>query len=101
MLKYYRKKDFIKKMWPANLVLNSLTSIDMFSCPGGPGTPSDCGVRGPEFDSWLLQGFLCFRFCFDVVDFTFFVQKHYFVMKFCNSFCNVDSFSMLNILQIL
>ena len=66
------------------------------------GDASALGARGYGFNSRLWQGFLCFSFGFVVVVvFSLFVKKHIFVTKFCNPFCNVNLFSILNILQDL
>ena len=37
---------------------------------------SALGARGPGFNSWLRHGFLCLMFCFGIVVFLLFVQKH-------------------------
>ena len=61
---------------------------------------SDGGARGPGFNSQLWQGCLfAFLFCCCCV-LRFFCPKAI-VMKFCNSFCTVTSFSIINILQTL
>jgi len=54
-----------------------------------------------RFNSRLLQGILGLLFCFAVVVFfSFVVQNIIFVINYFNSFCNVNSFSILNILPI-
>jgi len=62
---------------------------------------SDCAARGSGFNSRLWLRFLCLPFCFVVVVIWSFVQKHIIYMKCCNSFCNVNSFHLLNILHNL
>ena len=57
------------------------------------GNSSGCGARDPGFVVWLWLSCCCV--------FHFLSKKTLFVMKFCKSFCNVNSFSMLNILQYL
>jgi len=48
-----------------------------------------------------IQGFLCLIFCFVVVVFLLLVQNTLFITKVCNSFYNINLFSILNILQDL
>jgi len=105
-VKLLHKNDLVEKVWPANLALffmfrpialkqvNNLTSIDRFSSQWSKGNTSDCGARGPGFGYRLWQGFLCLLLCFVVAVLIFFCEKNptFFVMKFCNSFCNVTSF---------
>ena len=40
------------------------------------GNASALGARGPGFNPWLRQGFLCLIFCIVVAVFLVFVQKH-------------------------
>jgi len=107
MLKYYRKMTSLKKVWPANLAFVYLCfdllqfkawlRFDMFSYLGGPElTHQECGARGPGFDSRLRILMICFLFC---CIFLLFCPNTLFVMKFCSSFCNFNSFSIHTILQ--
>jgi len=76
---------------------NILTSIDMFSY--------FCDLEVMHQTAvWAVLGsipgsgedfYVCFLLCF-----YFLSNKHYFFMKFCNSFCNVNSISLPNILRI-
>jgi len=80
--------------------LKSLPLIDIFSSLSGQEVTHQTAV--PELlgsiTSYDKDLDVCF-FCFVViVAFTFLVQKTLFVMKCCNSFCNVNSFSKINIL---
>jgi len=82
--------------------LNSLTTIDAHSWLGGavvthplwvqefPGSIPGAG-KG-FYVSFVVLLLLCFYSLF---------KNTLFVTKFCNSFCNVDLFSLLNILQDL
>ena len=66
--------------------LKQLTSLTTIEVPGSiPGS-------GKGFYVWFLLLLLCFYF---------FVQNTLFIAKYCNSFYNVDLFSILNILQDL
>ena len=105
MLKYYRETTLLQVCFKFNWLcflfrpitlklLNSLTSTDTFSWLGGVET-SDCGARHPGLNSRLWQVLLCLIF---FICFYFFWLNNYFVMIFCISFCNVNLFSILNIL---
>ena len=92
------EKLTVLRVWPAHLALfvydsthKTVKSLDF--------NLSDCGARGPGFDFLLWQGIL-FAFMHCCCS-TFLVQKPLYVIKFCNSCCDVISFSILNILQNL
>ena len=57
------------------------------------------GARGHGFNPRLRQGFLCLIFVL-LLCFYFFCPKHI-IAKYCNSFYNVNLFSILNVLQDL
>ena len=68
----------------------------------GSGNAFALGARGSGFDSRLQQGSLCLIFCFVVVQLFYFLFKNtLFVTTFCNSLCNVNLFSILNLFQDL
>ena len=85
---------YLLKMWTANLALFIYVSTHCVEkvkwldynrssqltwwCTGNA---SALGARGPEFDPQLRQGFLCLIFCFVVVAFLLFCQKHIFCHK--------------------
>ena len=81
--------------------MNSLASIDIFSCLGSQEVnASDCVAICPGFKFRLWQGCLCLcLFGFVVVVFYFFVQNTLFVMTLCMSFCSGTLFSIPDILQ--
>jgi len=98
-----RKIGFVySRLFIASKWLNNLTTIDTLSWLGGaevmyplwvwkvPGSiPGSC--KG--FDVWFfVLLFLCFYFL---------SKTTWFVTKVCNSLCNVNLFSILNILQDL
>jgi len=58
----------------------------------------DCGTRVPRFNSRLWKRFVC---CFLLLCFNFLVHKALFTKLFAIPFCNVNSFSILLILQNL
>jgi len=86
--------------WPIALKqLNSLTTIDTFSCLGGPVVTRPTGVQKvpgliPDFGNDFLFNFLL---CCCV--FTFLSKTHHLSRFFCNFFCSVYSVSILTILQ--
>ena len=112
-VKYYRKDVFVENVWPANLALfvyvsthcvvtvkwldyNRYSQLTRW-CSGNA---SALGARGPGFNPRLRQGFLCLIFCFVVVVLLLFLSKNtLFIAKYCNSFYNVNLFSILNVLQ--
>jgi len=98
-----RKFSFVYFMFrPIKLPqLNSLTSIDTFSCLDGRAVTLQT-ERGDRSKSLLWQWFKCWGFCFVVVVFFTFCPKHIinFVIKCCNSFSNVYSFGLLNIMPL-
>jgi len=66
------------------------------------GNASALDARGPGFNPRLRQGFLCLIFCIVVVVFLLFCPKNtLFIGIYCNSFYNVNLFSILNVLQDL
>ena len=84
----------------ASKSLNSLTTIDILSLLGGAEVTFPLWVRevsgsipgsGKGFD-FRFGGFCVF---------TFLSKNTWFVTKYCNSLCNVNLFSILNILQDL
>jgi len=104
MLKYYRKMKLLKMCGPhirlclftfrsiASKHLNSLSTIDTFSWLGGAVVTH---LHWVQEVPGSIPGFYVWFFCFVVVVFLLFVQKHIFV------FCNVNLFRILNILQDL
>jgi len=114
-VKYYRKDVFVENVWPANLALfvyvstHCVETVKWFDynqyyqltrwCSGNA---SALDTRGPGFNPRLRQGFLCLIFCIVVVVFLLFLSKNtLFIAKYCNSFYNVNLFSILNVLQDL
>ena len=112
-VKYYRKNVFVENVWPANLALFVYVSIycvetvkwldyNRYSqltrwCSGNA---SALGARGLGFNFRLRQGFLCLIFfVLLLLCFYFFVQNTLFIGIYCNSFYNVNLFSILNVLQ--
>ena len=108
-----QKNVFDENVWRANLALCIYVSIHCVEtvkwldynrysqltrwCSG---STSVLGARGPGFSSRLPQGFFCCFFCLIVVLFSLFLSKNtLFVTNVCNSFCNVNLFSILNILS--
>ena len=86
--------------WPiASKHLNSFTTIATLSwlTAQGSGNSSAFGARGFGFNSRFRQGFLCLYFCYVVVEFLLFAPKHI----ICQTFCNVNLFSIPNLLQDL
>jgi len=80
----------------ASKQLNGLTTIDILSWLGG------AVVTHPLWVQEVPQGFLCLIFCIVVVVFLLFLSKNtLFIAKYCNSFYNVNFFSILNVLQDL
>jgi len=114
-VKYYRNNDFVENVWPANLALFIYVSTHCVETgkwldynrysqltPWCSGNASALGARGPGFNPRLRQGFLCLIFfVLLLLCFYFFVQNTVFIAKHCNSFCNVNLFSILNVLQYL
>jgi len=116
MWTYWRKNDIVKMSGPQILLsnclftfrpiaseqLNSLTTIDTLSWLGGAVVTHPLWVQDvPSRVQFQAPA----RVLFDVLfycccDFPFCNTSLYF-RKFCNSFCNVDLFSILNILQDL
>ena len=111
-VKIFQKNVFVENVWPANSALfiyvlthcvktlkwldyNRYSQLARWCI----GNASVLGARSPGFKPMLRQGFLCLNLCFVVV--LLFVQNTLFVTKVCNSFCNVNLFSILNILQDL
>jgi len=90
------KNAFIENVWTANLALFIYVSTHFVEtvkwldynrysqltwwCSGNA---SALGARGPGFNPWLQQGFLCLIFCFVAVMFLLFYPKtHYLSQKF-------------------
>ena len=114
-VKYYRNNVFVEMVWPANLALFGYVSTHCVEtvkwldynrysqltrwCSGNA---SALGARGPGFNARLRQGFLCccFLYCCCCV-FTFLSKNTVLFAKYCNSFYNVNLFSILNVLQDL
>jgi len=83
----------------ASKQLNSFTAIDTLSWLGGAVVTHPLWVReapgsipGKGFYVWFL-------FCFVVVVFLLFVQKHIICHRILQLICNANLFSILNILQ--
>ena len=83
------KNAFVENVWPANLALFIYVSTHCVETAKWldynrycqltrwcSGNASAWGARGPGFNPRIRQGFLCFIFCFVVVVFLFFCQKH-------------------------
>jgi len=113
--KILQKNVFVENVWPANLALfvyvsthcvdtvkwldyNRYSQLTQW-CSGNA---SALGARGPGFNPRLRQGFLCLIFCIVVVVSLICCPKNtLFIGKYCNSFYNVNLFSILNVLQDL
>jgi len=83
------KNAFVENVWSANLALFIYVSTHCVEtvkwldynrycqltrwCSGNA---SALSARGPGFNPWIRQGFLCFIFCFVGVVFLLFCQKH-------------------------
>ena len=80
--------------------LNNLTAIDTFSCRGGLEVTHQTAV-GEVTGSISNSGKDCYRFCYFCCWCFYFCLNTWFVMQFCNSFCNVDLFRILYILHNL
>ena len=95
-VKILHKNVFVENVWPANLALfvyfsthcvetvkwlnyNRYSQLTRW-CSG---KAFALGARGPGFNPWLRQGFLCLIFCFVVVVLLLFCQKpNYLSQKF-------------------
>jgi len=85
--------------WPiASKQLNSLTTIDTFSLLDGAVVTHPLWVQEVPGSMPGSGKGLYVLFCCCCV-FTFYPKSTSFVTKFCNSFWNVNLFSILNILQ--
>jgi len=102
------KHKFVKNVWPASRLclftfrpiaskqLNSLLTIVALSWLGGAEVTLQLWVQE------VRQGFLCLIFCvLLLLCVTFLSQNTLFVTTFCNFFCNINLYSILNILQDL
>ena len=86
----------------ASKPLNGLTTIDTVSWLGGTGVTHPLSVKEvPGLNPGSGKGFNVSLFALLLLWFYFFVKNTLFVTKVCNSFYNVNVFSMLNILQDL
>jgi len=112
-VKILQKNAFVENLWPANLALFICVSTHCVEtvkwldynrycqltrwCSGNA---SPLGARCPWFNPRIRQGFFMFHFllCCCCV-FTFLSKNTFCVTKVCNSFYNVNLFSILNILQ--
>ena len=83
--------------------LNGLTTIDTVSCLGGAVVTHPLLVQEvPGSIPGSGKGFYVSFFALLLLCFSFFLSKNtLFVTKVCNSFYNVNLFSILNILQDL
>jgi len=83
----------------ASKQLNSLTTINTLSWPGGVLVTHSLWVH--EVPVWIpapARVFMLLLFCFFAVFLFFlFVQKALFVTHFCNSFCYVNLFNLLHV----
>ena len=93
------KNEFAENVWPANSALFIYVSIDCVETVRG--NAFALSARGPGFKSRLQQEFKCPIFLFCCCCILLFVQNTLFVTKFCNSFCHVYLFNILNTLQDL
>jgi len=89
--------------WPiASKQLNGLTTIDILSWLGGAVVTHPLWVQGSRVQSPAPARVFMFDFCIVVVVFLLFLSKNtLFIAKYCNSFYNVNLFSILNVLQDL
>ena len=100
--KMYLLKMFGRQIWLclftfrpiASKQLNGLTTIGILSWLGGAVVTHPLWVQE-------VPGSICLIFCIVVVVFTFLSQNTVFIAKYCNSFYNVNLFSILNVLQDL
>ena len=93
-VKISRKNNFVENVWPANLALfiyvstcyvEKVKKLYYSSYSQLTGwcrcSASALGARGPALNSRLRQWVLCLIFCFVVIVFYFFVQKHFICHK--------------------
>jgi len=86
----------------ASKQLNGLTTIDILSWLGGAVVTHPLWVlEVPRSIPGSGKGFYVWFFVLLLLCFYFFVQNTLFIAKYCNSFYNVNLFSILNVLQDL
>jgi len=86
----------------ASKQLNGLTTIDIRSWLGGAVVKHPLWVQEvPGSIPGSGKGFYVWFFVLLLLCFYFFVQNTLFIAKYCNSFYNVNLFSILNVLQDL
>jgi len=111
----FNRKTTLLQVWTANLALfiyvsthylDTVEKLDFnqyvqLGQHGGVEVTHQTAVRELPVSILGSCKYFCLLFGLLLLCFYFVVQNPYFVMKICNSLCNVNSFSVLDILQYL